>query len=81
MTKKILAGLAAALFVSATAFAKTDPQTGEKHHSLAKGAAAGAVGGHFVGKGHAKSGAAAGALVQHHRNKKAEKKAAKAPQQ
>ena len=49
----------------------------EKHHSLLKGAAVGAVGGHFVGKGHAKSGAAVGALVQHHKNKKAEKAAAK----
>ena len=65
--------------MSGTAFAeKTDPKTGEKHHSLAKGAAAGAVGGHFIGKGHAKAGAAAGALWQHHKNKKAEKAAKKA---
>ncbi|MCA1826407.1 MAG: hypothetical protein ABR567_11740 [Myxococcales bacterium] len=82
MTKKLVAGGVAALFLCATAsFAKTDPKTGEKHHSLAKGAAVGAVGGHFVGKGHAKAGAAAGALYQHHKNKKAEKKAAQAPQQ
>ena len=47
----------------------------EKHHSLLKGAAVGAAGGHFVGKGHAKTGAAAGALYQHHQNKKAEKAA------
>ena len=67
------------MFGTAT-FAKTDPQTGEKHHSLAKGAAAGAVAGHFVGKGHAKAGAAAGALYQHHRNKKAEKAAKKTQQ-
>jgi hypothetical protein len=77
MMKNILMGLAAAMFVTGTAFAKTDPKTGEKHHSLAKGAAVGAVGGHYVGKGHAKAGAATGALVQHHKNKKAEKQAQK----
>jgi len=31
-----------------------------------KGAAAGAVAGHFVGKGHAVAGAAAGCLAGHH---------------
>ncbi|GGB38112.1 hypothetical protein GCM10011380_29360 [Sphingomonas metalli] len=31
-----------------------------------RGAAAGAVGGHFVGKGHAIMGAAAGCAVAHH---------------
>lgn len=50
-----------------------------KHHSLLKGAAAGAVAGHEVGKhttghGHAVLGAIAGAEVQHRRNKQ-EKKA------
>ena len=71
----ILAGVL--LFGTASFAEKTDPQTGQKHHSLAKGAAAGAVGGHFIGKGHAKAGAAAGALYQHHKNKKAEKEAKK----
>lgn len=31
-----------------------------------RGAAAGGVGGHFVGKGHAVMGAAAGCIVAHH---------------
>lgn len=31
-----------------------------------RGAAAGAVGGHFVGKGHAVMGAAAGCVIAHH---------------
>lgn len=31
-----------------------------------RGAAAGAVGGHFVGKGHAVMGAAAGCAIAHH---------------
>jgi hypothetical protein len=75
--------VAAALLFGSSAFAAQDQSTQAestppKHHSLAKGAAAGAVGGHFVGKGHAKAGAAAGALYQHHENKKDEKAAAKA---
>lgn len=74
--KKILLA-AAFVFCAGPVLAKTDKTTGEKHHSLAKGAAVGAVGGHMVGKGHAKAGAAAGALVQHHKNKKAEKAAEK----
>lgn len=41
-----------------------------------KGAAAGGVGGHFVGKGHALAGAAAGCAVGHH---VAKKNAAKHP--
>ena len=87
LTKLCSALCAGAMLVGTSAFAadETAPAQPEKHHSLLKGAAAGAVGGHFVGKGHAKSGAAVGALVQHHRNKKAEKAAAKsgtaAPQQ
>jgi hypothetical protein len=72
---------AAALFVGSASFAAEDQaaqaEQKPKHHSLMKGAAAGAVGGHFVGKGHAKAGAAAGALYQHHQNKKEEKAAAK----
>jgi len=43
------------------------------------GAAAGGVGGHFVGKGHAVLGAAAGCAVGHHRAKVAARKAAAAP--
>ena len=39
-----------------------------------KGAAVGAVGGHFVGKGHAKAGAVAGCVVGHSRAQKAPKK-------
>ena len=86
MTRIIGSIAAAALAFAPAAFAADDnaqPQTTQqkpKHHSLAKGAAAGAVGGHFVGKGHAKAGAAAGALYQHHKNKK-EAKAAKKAQQ
>jgi hypothetical protein len=74
---------AAALFIGSASLAAEDTSTQTaqppKHHSLAKGAAAGAVGGHFVGKGHAKAGAAAGALYQHHENKKDAKAAAKQP--
>ena len=80
---KICSALCAGAFLVSTSALAADPAAtqqnapAEKHHSLLKGAAAGAVGGHFVGKGHAKSGAAAGALIQHHRNKKAEKAATK----
>ncbi len=45
-----------------------------KHHSVLKGAAVGAVGGHMTHHRHgALVGAAIGAEVQHHRNKKAAK--------
>ncbi|MCP3735488.1 hypothetical protein M9979_11465 [Sphingomonas sp. RP10(2022)] len=46
-----------------------------------RGAAAGAVGGHFVGKGHAVLGAAAGCAVAHHyysKQARAQKAAARA---
>lgn len=46
-----------------------------------RGAAAGGVGGHFVGKGHAVLGAAAGCAVAHHhyaKQARAQKAAAKA---
>lgn len=43
-----------------------------------RGAAAGAVGGHFVGKGHAVMGAMAGCAVAHHHYSKKAKKAAAA---
>jgi hypothetical protein len=44
-----------------------------------KGAAVGGVAGHVVG-GHAVLGAAAGCVVEHHREKVADKKAAATPQ-
>ena len=51
----------------------------EKHHSKLKGAVVGGAGGAVVGgKKGAAVGAAGGALWQHHKNKKAEKAAAKA---
>jgi hypothetical protein len=84
MTRKLVAILAGACFLAGAGMAKDKDkddaaanQPAPKHHSLAKGAAAGAVGGHFVGKGHAKAGAAAGALYQHHKNKKEAKQAEK----
>ncbi len=50
----------------------------EKHHSKLKGAVVGGAGGAVVGgKKGAAAGAAGGALWQHHKNKKAEKAAAK----
>lgn len=42
-----------------------------------RGAAAGAVGGHMVGKGHALAGAAAGCAVAHHHYAKKAKAASK----
>lgn len=42
-----------------------------------RGAAAGAIGGHMVGKGHALAGAAAGCAVAHHHYAKKAKEAAK----
>lgn len=51
-------------------------QPAPKHHSKLKGAVVGAAVGHAAGH-HAKAGAVAGAVVQHHRNKKAAKAAAK----
>lgn len=63
--------------VSASAQQTTQPtQTTvrPKHHSVLKGAAVGAVGGHMTHHKHgALVGAAIGAEVQHHRNKKAAK--------
>ncbi|MGI8510380.1 MAG: hypothetical protein ACR2MQ_13745 [Gemmatimonadaceae bacterium] len=49
-------------------------QVHPKHHSVLKGAAVGAVGGHMTHHKHgALVGAVIGAEVQHHRNKKAAK--------
>lgn len=61
--------------------AQTEAPVKPKHHSLMKGAAAGAVAGHYGGKaatghGHAVLGAVAGMEAQHLRNKR-EKKAYK----
>lgn len=51
---------------------QTQVQAPVKHHSVLKGAAVGAVAGHFTHHRHgALIGAAIGAGVQHHRNKKA----------
>ncbi|MHA6722425.1 hypothetical protein [Sphingomonas sp. RS2018] len=44
-----------------------------------RGAAAGAIGGHFVGKGHALLGAAAGCAVAHHHYAKQARTAAALP--
>ena len=53
--------------------------TPAKHHSKAKGAAVGAAAGAVVGGPvGAVAGAAVGAEVQHHKNKKARKRAARA---
>lgn len=61
-----------------TAQAPAQTAAPEKHHSKLKGAAVGGVGGAVVGgKKGAAAGAAGGALWQHHKNKKAEKAAAK----
>ncbi|MEO9251232.1 MAG: hypothetical protein ABI322_09425 [Gemmatimonadaceae bacterium] len=66
--------------IAASAQQQTQPQTQQqapvqqKHHSILKGAAVGAVGGHLTHHKHgALVGAAIGAEVQHHRNKKAKK--------
>lgn len=70
----------AAAFGARTAGAQaTTAQPAEKHHSKAKGAAVGAAAGAVVGGPvGAVAGAAVGAEVQHHKNKKARRRAAKA---
>jgi hypothetical protein len=85
---RIGSAILSAIFVlttSATAVLAEDTnqqataQPAEKHHSKAKGAFVGGAGGAVVGgKKGAAVGAAGGALVQHHKNKKAAKKAEKA---
>ncbi len=61
--------MAAALVGSASTL---HAQTPEKHHSVLKGAAVGAIAGHMTHRRHGGLiGAAVGAEVQHHRNKKA----------
>jgi hypothetical protein len=73
------AGAGRAFAEDKTAQDTSTQQPAEKHHSKAKGALVGGAGGAVVGgKKGAAVGAAGGALVQHHKNKKAEKKAAKA---
>ncbi|MFL5437344.1 MAG: hypothetical protein ACJ784_22745 [Myxococcales bacterium] len=88
--KKLSVAIAtgAAFLLTTSAFAQLDnsaaqgstqTQPAEKHHSKAKGALVGGAGGAVVGgKKGAAAGAAGGALWQHHKNKKAEKKAEKA---
>jgi hypothetical protein len=66
-----LLALPLALAATSPAFAK----------GCIRGGAAGAVGGHFVGKGHAMMGAAAGCIAAHHhyaKQARAQKAAAKA---
>lgn len=64
---------------SAGAQATTGTRPAPKHHSKAKGAAVGAAAGAVVGGPvGAVAGAAVGAEVQHHKNKKARRRAAKA---
>lgn len=62
--------LASSAALAAPAFAQqTVPH---KHHSVLKGAVAGAVAGHMTHHKHgALAGAAIGAAIQHHRNHKA----------
>ena len=86
--RALLAGTGLAfLFAGSPALGQQDAQSGqgseapkkEKHHSKAKGAVVGGAGGAVVGgKKGAAVGALGGAAVQHHKNKKAEKKAEKA---
>jgi hypothetical protein len=83
--KAVLGAASAAALLAAAAPARAadeaqgaNGQPAEKHHSKAKGAAVGAVGGAAVGgKKGAAVGAVGGTAVQHHKNKKAAKKADK----
>ena len=84
---KLCSAVCAGAFLITTAAVAADPAAGqpaaqtaqpEKHHSKLKGAVVGGAGGAVVGgKKGAAVGAAGGALWQHHKNKKAEKAAAK----
>ncbi|MDQ6737226.1 MAG: hypothetical protein M3Z30_05970 [Gemmatimonadota bacterium] len=75
--RRIMTGLS--LSAAALAFApamtagaqQTQATVKAKHHSILKGAAVGAVGGHLTHHKHGTMiGAAVGAGIQHHRNKK-----------
>jgi Glycine zipper 2TM domain len=69
--------LSAGLLFAPLGVAAAQQATPVKHHSVVKGAVAGAVVGHMTHRKHgAVLGAAVGAEVQHHRNKVAKKHAA-----
>ena len=68
--------LSAGLIFAPLGMAAAQQGTPVKHHSIMKGAAAGAVAGHMSHRRHgAVMGAVIGAEVQHHRNKVARKRA------
>ncbi len=68
--------LSAGLLFAPLGMAAAQQATPVKHHSIMKGAAAGAVAGHMTHRKHgAIMGAVVGAEVQHHRNKVAKKHA------
>ena len=70
--------LSAGLFLAPLGTAAAQQGAPVKHHSIMKGAAAGAVAGHMSHRRHgAVMGAVIGAEVQHHRNKVARKRAAR----
>ena len=82
--KSIGIAVAAAFLVGTSAYAADETAQGltaqpaPKKHSKLKGAVVGGAGGAVVGgKKGAAVGAAGGALVQHHKNKKEAKEAAK----
>ncbi len=75
-TKIKVALLSAGLLFAPLSLASAQQATPAKHHSVLKGAVAGAVAGHMTHRKHgAVLGAAIGAEVQHHRNKVARKHA------
>ena len=55
-----------ALLASASLLIALSASSAVQAKGCMKGAAVGAVAGHFVGKGHAKAGAAAGCVGGHH---------------
>ncbi len=68
--------LSAGLIFAPLGMAAAQQAAPVKHHSILKGAAAGAVAGHMTHRKHgAMMGAVVGAEVQHHRNKVAKKHA------
>jgi uncharacterized membrane protein len=75
MNRRIRAAIGATLLAVAPLAAsaqQTQQPTPKKHHSVLKGAVAGAVAGHMTHHKHgALAGAAVGAAIQHHRNAKA----------
>ena len=72
MRRLFCAALGIALMVGTANAASDDNNKPENTGGTAKGAAAGALAGHEMGSGHAKSGAVVGAMVGHHDKKKAE---------